>query len=115
MICRCRLVKSTVSSSTRVIFPSPAESKVKGCRGTKATGPDDQGVARQDAGLPLDTDGVEQDVAAVAEKLVVVHSGLCWAITEVRPAHAEKSVAICIHAIPAECRRGRHAGGVPKP
>jgi hypothetical protein len=75
MIWRCRLVRSTV---VRVADRDPADAargEVQRHRRTESAGADDQRVGEQPGLLAVDADLVEQDVAAVAEKLFVVHGG----------------------------------------
>ncbi len=49
-----------------------ARGEVERCRATKAAGADDQRVRRAQPLLPFDPYFIEQDVAAVAEELLVV-------------------------------------------
>jgi hypothetical protein len=109
---------------------------------TQSAGTDDQCMRTDDPGLAFDTYFVKQDVSAVAEKLLVSHraepkKGLKVKTNGLRGSHLVRllfflvelgvlcglvvklllltRLAItCIRAIPAACRRGRRAGGVPR-
>jgi hypothetical protein len=51
----------------------PGRGQVHGRRRAQAAGTDHQGMALQQAGLAFDVDLVEQDVARVAQQLLVIH------------------------------------------
>ena len=57
-------------------LPNAARCKIKGCGATKAAGPYDQRVTFEEALLRLDTEFIEQDVAAVAQELRILHNRL---------------------------------------
>ena len=73
-IWRCRLVRSTTSWSTSVIRPTPAAARYS-ARANWAASANDQCVRARSAPA-LDADFVEQDVAGIAQELVVGHG---WA------------------------------------
>ena len=54
-----------------------SRTQVQRCGRAQAAGTNDQHMRGQDAFLPLNADFVEQDVARIAQKLLVVHGAAC--------------------------------------